>query len=66
MARGGIHLNDLGQYKLYRSVRGAVLRCLKSPSLALISAHDSAGNSGTDPRGTENTNDVALLSLFLS
>ena len=30
MARDGIHLNRLGQYKLYRSLRGAVLRCLQS------------------------------------
>ena len=30
MAREGIHLNGLGQYKLYRSLRGAVLRCLQS------------------------------------
>ena len=30
MARDGIHLNGLGQYKLYRSLRGAVLRCLQS------------------------------------
>ena len=30
MARDGIHLNDLGQYKLYRGLRGAVLRCLQS------------------------------------
>lgn len=30
MARDGVHLNSLGQYKLYRSLRGAVLRCLQS------------------------------------
>ena len=30
MARDGIHLNDLGQYKLYCSLSGAVLRCLHS------------------------------------
>ena len=30
MARDGVHLNDLSQYKLYRSLRGAVLRCLQS------------------------------------
>ena len=30
MAHAGIHLNGIGQYKLYRSLRGAVLRCLQS------------------------------------
>ena len=30
MARDGVHLNRLGQYKFYRSLRGAVLRCLQS------------------------------------
>lgn len=30
LARDGIHLNKLGQYKFYRSLRGAVLRCLQA------------------------------------
>ena len=30
MANDGIHLNGIGQYKLYRSLRRAVLRCLQS------------------------------------
>ena len=30
MAHDGVHLNSLGQYKLYHSLRGAVLHCLQS------------------------------------
>ena len=30
LARDGIHLNKLGQYKFFRSLRGAVLRCLRA------------------------------------
>ena len=32
--RDGIHLNDLGHYKLYRSLRGAILGCLRAFSAA--------------------------------
>ena len=35
LARDGVHLNNLGQYKFYRSVRGAVLRCLNDFALDL-------------------------------
>ena len=30
LARDGVHLNSLGHYKFFRSLRGAVLRCLRS------------------------------------
>ena len=30
LARDGVHLNRLGQYKLYRSLRGAVLKSLRT------------------------------------
>ena len=30
LARDGVHLNPLGQHKLFRSLRGVVLRCLKA------------------------------------
>ena len=29
-ARDGVHLNSLGQYKFFRSLRGAVLKCFKA------------------------------------
>ena len=32
LARAGLHLNSHGQYKFFRSLRGAVLRCLKGLS----------------------------------
>ena len=30
LTRDGVHLNHLGQYKFFRSLRGAVLQCLRS------------------------------------
>ena len=36
--RDGIHLNILGQYKLYRSLRGAILGCWRALSAASRSA----------------------------
>ena len=30
LAHDGVHLNSRGQYKFFRSLRGAVLRCLRS------------------------------------
>ena len=30
LTRDGVHLNHLGQYKFFRSLRGAVLQCLQS------------------------------------
>ena len=31
LTKDGIHLNHFGQYKFFRSLRGAVLQCLRSP-----------------------------------
>ena len=33
LARGGVHLNKQGQYKFYRSLRGAVLKSLRLCSI---------------------------------
>ena len=30
LTRNGVHLNHLGHYKFFRSLRGAVLQCLRS------------------------------------
>lgn len=30
LARDGVHLNNLGHYKYFRSLRGAVLRCMRA------------------------------------
>ena len=35
LARDGVHLNNVGQYKFFRSLRGAVLRYLKDLALDL-------------------------------